>query len=244
MKKISRFMKPKSKKIKMTRKGISQRELKTRKTLTALGAIPKRRRGAGRPEGSGKYQLMGYKDVYEYRRAMAQQKAIMRMRKQQEVQKLKRRGLSEEQINRLQLARTLEQQKMAIVPDSRRQMMQQAVNVADEEKDFARFRAQKTVSPNTQRMLTEIRRIQNKGEVDNIEQQRRIYEKRLIAEQGNLLKARNLFGPESNTMNILEVEGNILQAENVFRTEDNTNILRERRGNILDTNSHGNTLRF
>lgn len=220
---------------------ISRREQRTRKALVATGVItPRRQRGAGRPTGTYKHGM----PIQQYKKAMAEKRALFRQQRQQELMRLKRRGLTEEQIQQLQLARTLEQQNKAIVPDSRKRMMQQAVEIADDEKEFTRFRANKMISPNTQRMLTELRRTQNKGEVDNIEMQRKIYERRLIAEQGNLLKAKNLFGSDSNTLNILEVEGNILTAPNAFRENSENNLLRQKRLNILQTREGGNDLGF
>ena len=128
----------------LEKKGISGREKGTRRALGALGISRLKPRTAGRPEGTYKHGM----PIQQYRKVLAQQRAAFRQQRQRELMMLKRRGFSEEQVNRLQLARTLEQQNRAIVPDSRRQMMQQAVAIADEEKDFTRFRAQKTVSPN------------------------------------------------------------------------------------------------
>lgn len=231
---------------------IQKRATRTRRVLSALGITSAggRREGAGRPEGTGKYQLMGYAGVHDYNRAMAQKRAQYRQYQMEQVARLrKQRGLTREQVQQLQYVRSAEQppQVRAIMregADPRKIQVQQVNELANDELQFRKWSAEKTVSPNTQRMLMDLKRIQNKAQADNIEQQRRIYEKRLLADQGNLLKARNLFGADSNTLNILEMEGNILTAPNVFKENPEDNILKTKRLNIMQTQEGGNNLQF
>ncbi|MFW6130031.1 MAG: hypothetical protein ACOC56_02530 [Atribacterota bacterium] len=228
------------------RKPLKRREKAAKGILRATGVIGGEQRysGHGRPRGTYKYGM----PIHIYKKRMAEQKALYRQYQMQQQQNLQRRGLTPEQITELQYARTQQETQVPereiypIQKDSRKIQAAQALNVADDEKNFKKWSAIKTVSPRTQEMLTRLRRIQNKGEVDNIEMQRRIYERRLLSDAGNLLKAKNLFGRDSATFNILEVEGNILTAPNVFKENPENNILRPRPRNILD--SRENRLRF
>jgi hypothetical protein len=115
---------------------------------------------------------------------------------------------------------------------------------ADDELEFAKWRARTTISPNTQRMLDHLRRVQLKSQMDEVNMQRRINERRIVAEAGNLLKTRNLFGPDSNKLNILEVEGNILTAPSVFKENGEFILRRKSPFTLLDTKNSGNNLKF
>jgi len=115
--------------------------------------------------------------------------------------------------------------------------------VADDELRFQEWRANNTVSPNTQRLLTQIRRIQNKGKSDNIAQQRRHWERRLVGANTNLMKAHeNMINVHMDFTGI--PEDNILMAPNVFKENPDNNILRTNRFNLMQTREAGNNLKF
>ena len=104
--------------------------------------------------------------------------------------------------------------------------------------------ADKTISPRTQEMLTQIRRIQNKGKIDNIEQQRRQWERRVVGHSMNLMKAHENMNPIRLDFTGVNPEENILMAENVFRENAEDNILKQKRFNIMQTREAGNNLKF
>ena len=188
----------------------------------------KPKRKVGRPTGSYKYGM----PIGKYKKAIARQKALYDAYRRKEALQLAQRGLTQEEIKQAQLSKLQRPQQL------------KPKTVAQNELEFRKFLAKNTVSPNTQRLMDDLERIQLKAQRDDVEQQRRVFEKRLLAEKGNLLKARNLFGPESNNLNILEVEGNILQAQNLFRENPEGNVLRPRGVSILNTREAGNDLRF
>lgn len=126
-----------------------------------------------------------------------------------------------------------------IIPRS--QQIRPGRSVADDELDFRQWSAEQTVSPRTQRVLDTIRRIQNKGKTDNIEQQRRHRERQMVSDSTNLLKAHeNMI---DNKMDFTGTEDNILSAPNIWKENQDNNIMSKRR-NILDTQSFGNNLKF
>jgi hypothetical protein len=125
-----------------------------------------------------------------------------------------------------------------VIPRS--QQIRPGRSVADDELDFRQWSAEKTISPRTQRVLDTIRRIQNKGKSDNIEQQRRNRERNMVGRSMNLLKAHeNMI---HTTMDFTGVkDDNPLMAENIWKTNPNNNIMRTNRSNIL---SGENNLKF
>lgn len=94
---------------------------------------------------------------------------------------------------------------------------------------------------NTKNMLDRLRRIQNKSRTDDLAQQRRQREKRILADAGSILKTPNIFLRHQVDFTGVK-ENNILKAESVFKENPEDNILRSRGRNILDTKE--NTLRF
>lgn len=219
---VPRFRERKSK--------IRARARATTSLLSAFGApsVKDIKRKVGRPKGSYKYGI----PISQYKKIQARREDVADFYAEQRNMRLARRGLSPEQIKALQTIRTAEQIDKPI-PKS----------VADDEVLFRKFLAERTVSPNTQRILDNIRRVQNKGRIDNIEQQRRLMERKLVEKRTNLMKAHE------NMINVdFDVTGvsrdNILLAPNTFLENPANNILRPGRLNILQTREAGNQLRF
>lgn len=116
-------------------------------------------------------------------------------------------------------------------------------SVADDELRFRQWSAERTISPRTQSILDRLRRIQNKGKTDNIEQQRRHRERKMVGESMNPFKAHlNMVKVNMNFTGV--PEDNILMAPSVFKENPDNFILRKRGGNLLDTRSYGNDLKF
>ncbi len=229
---------------------ISGRSARTRRLLTAAGILQTgtKKKGAGRPKGTYKYGM----PIHEYKKAMSRQKALFRQYQMQQVTKLRqKRGLTREQVQQLQMQRSAEEQprqqfqkfQERQMQDPRRAQAQQVKEMADDEMEFRRWSAAKTVSPNTQRMLMHLRKVQNMGKVANIEQQRRIFERKLLSEHGNLMKAHENMTPVK--LDFTGVSGdNILTADNVFKENAEDNILRSNKLNILQTREAGNSIGF
>lgn len=233
-----------------SKKVVKAREKSISNVLKAFGVIKGKASGAGagRPRGTGKYQRMGYSGVFGYKKAMAQKKALYEEFKREQLRMLmQKRGLSEEQVQQLQFARSVEEPPQPQVVsgggDPRRMQAQNVRELADEEMQFRKWSARSTVSPNTQTLLTRLRRVQNMGKISNIEQQRRHFERRLLSEQGNLMKAHlNMTDVNMDFTKLPEGDLSILNAPNVFRENPENNILRTRARNILNTGE--NTLKF
>jgi hypothetical protein len=104
---------------------------------------------------------------------------------------------------------------------------------------------EQSVSPNTMMILDRLKNIQMKAQRDDMNMQRIKREQRMVAEAGNLMKCRNLFGPSSSNLDITGVSSdNILMAPNVFTENPDNNILKKRRYNILSCKEAGNSLFF
>jgi hypothetical protein len=197
---------------------------------TILGAPTSRKelqsyqskRGRGRPKGTYKY---GRLSAEQYKRLQIQRRRALELTNQQQIQQLISRGYSPEQARQV----LIQKESLVQRPEADR---------------FNELVEQQSVSPNTLVMIERLKQVQNKAIVDDFEQQRRNKEKRLLADAGNLLRARNLFGPDSAKFNILETEGNILQAPNAFKELPENKILRPRGMNILNTKEAGNDLKF
>lgn len=192
----------------------------------------KRYAHAGRPTGSYKYGM----PIQEYKRMLAQQKALRSIKEGKEIQEMQRKGYSPEQIQQVRMQRIAQEQAE----------QNTISNSGIEEQRLRKQIEMQQVSPHTQMMLDRIRSIQTKGARDNANMQRIVRERMLVARESELLKAKNLFGPESNTMDIFNKNDNILNAENIF-SEMNPNakkIIKTGRLSILDTKNAGNDLRF
>ena len=100
------------------------------------------------------------------------------------------------------------------------------------------------ISPNTKMMLANLRYIQQKAKRDDLNQQRVHLERKMVSDAGNLMNTPNLFGADSNKLNILDMQGNILQAENVFAERTDNRIMQTNRPSLLNTKEVGNNLNF
>lgn len=176
-------------------------------------------RGRGRPKGSYKRGI----PAEQFRTYQRQRESVMRQLREQQLSKYTQRGFSPEEAQRaIEIRRA---------------------SIETPEKRFKQLVEQQELSPNTVMMLDRLRRVQEKAQLDDFEQQRRNKERRIVAQAGNLMKARNLFGPDSAKFDILEMEGNILTAPNVFKSDGSNNILRPSgRPNILQAKEAGNSL--
>jgi len=223
-----------------SRKVLTSRARRFSALAGALGATTGRgqaRSGPGRPKGTYKYRIGGRPaSVFEWRKFQAQRKMQLSQMQQQQDQRLATKGFQPEQLQALRQQKIIQQAQQGGRP-----VMQN--NVADQEADFQDHLAKTTVSPRTQQILVNIRRIQNKGRVDNIEQQRRQHERKLVGQQMNLMKAH-----ENMIQTKMDFTGvnseNVLMAPSVFKENAEDNILRSNRPNILQTREAGNTLGF
>jgi len=238
--------------------GVKKRERGTRELLKAIGAYPGQasRSGAGRPRGSYKYQIGGkLVSVFEWRKYQAQRKILYQQYQQQQQQRFAQKGFTPQQVQQLQQQQVVQEiQQPRQVPQQFQQPQQQVspqqfarpqpTNAADDELAFRQFQIQQQVSPNTQRILDSIRRIQNKGKIDNMEQQRRHFERNLVGRSMNMMKSHeNMIDTTIDFSGVKD--DNILKAPSVFKENPENNILRSRgRPNILQTREAGNSLWF
>ena len=213
-----------------TRKAIKRRERAVRGTLTAMGIIQGKQSyaGAGRPKGFTPEQ-------------------IQQLQQRETMQELEQPSMSQvEQIQqRVQQMQRQPQQFQKMRVPTNIKYIQPGPSVADEELRFRKWSAEQTISPNTQRVLDTIRRIQNKGKTDNIEMQRRLRERTMVMRSMNLMKAHeNMIDTSLDFTGV--PEDNILFAQNVFKDDGSNNILRNTRGtlSILNTKEAGNNLFF
>jgi len=223
-------------------KAVKSREVGTKRLLQAVGAIPTAGRrsqggGPGRPVGTYKYGM----PIQQYKRLQNQRKALYQQYAQSQQEKLSQRGFTPQEIRQAQLSRSSQIQSQPM-PQQYTEIESPA-DVASDELEFQRFLANNTVTPNTQRILDNLKRIQNKAQMDDINQQRVHRERKMVSQQGELLKARNLFGPDSSKINIFDDTNNPLKAENLFAKERQTNVFAPSgRPNILQTAAAGNSI--
>jgi hypothetical protein len=203
----------------------------TKRLLSAFGLTKSQASGGGpgRPTGTYKYGM----PIHEFKKLQARKKALYQSYKQEQNMRLKKRGLTPEQIQQLQYQRTATQPGLDIQE-----------SVPDEELAFREFLAKRTISPQTQRILDNLRRTQLKAKSDDVEMQRRIREKKMVAQAGSLLATPFVF--KDHQMNITGIpKDNILLAPNIMRErEDNPHILQTNKLNILQTTEAGNTLKL
>lgn len=210
------------------RRVTKRRQVATKRLLAAAGVLGggPTQTGPGRPRGTFKYGV----PIQEYKRLQARKRALYDVYKQEEIKQLSRRGLTRRQIQTAQTVRTLEQPK---TPTS----------VADDELAFRKFLAKRTISPNTQAILTRLRRTQLKAQSDDVEMQRRLRERKMVAGAGSLLNTPFIF--KEHQMDITGVdEDNILNAPNTFKENPEDNILRQKRWSVMQTREAGNSLNF
>lgn len=219
------------------KKKIKARAVGARRLLTAMGVIAGKATGAGpgRPRGTYKYGL----PIHQYKRLQAQKKSAYLAYKQEQLMRLGKRGITAEQLQQMQLQRTLAKG----LPPPPTRLQDEPEQMVDEELDFKRWEADKSLSPSARALLTRLRRVQNKGKLDNIRQQRIQKERRMISEKSNLMKAHENMIPVRLDFTGVS-QNNILKADNIFRENPEDNILKPKRLNILQTRESGNTLKF
>lgn len=222
--------------ISVSKKLSKARQRGTRNLLGALGVGVASQAGAGRPRGTYKYGM----PIQKFKRLQAQRRALAQLRAQQINQQFAKQGYTPEQVVMAEI--------QSGQPQQIAQQIQQPMpmnNMEDPEVAFRRQLAQTSISPNTMAMLDRIKRIQNKGAVDDIEMQRRLNERRMVSEATNLLKGKSLFHNAIDTIGLMKVDGNILTAPNIFRENpNNTHILSRRRLSILQSREAGTDLHF
>lgn len=205
---------------------VQKRQKGVQRLAQAFGAIPTSgspRSGPGRPRGTYKYGI----PIQQYKKLQAQRGALYKQYGQQQQEKLLQRGFTPQQVMELQAQRTSSPQN---IPDT-----------AQDELEFQRFLSKNTITPNTQAILDNLKRIQNKAITDDINQQRVHRERLIVNEQQSLLKARNLFGPDSNKIDIFDDTRNPLKAENMFAQERQNNVFGPTgRPTLLQTAETGN----
>lgn len=223
-----------------TRKDAARRSKAARNIASALGLTAQQASGAGagRPRGTYKYGM----PIHEYKKQLAQRKALYEDYKRQQNMQLASRGMTPEQVQMAQQAQSSQVQRIRQVSQAP-QYPQQVQNVAEEELAFRKFLAQQTVSPNTQKILDNLRRTQLKSQRDDVEMQRRLNERKMVASAGNLLNTPFVF--KSHQVDFTGVSGNnILSAPNAFRENPSNFVLRKRGFNILQTREAGNSIGF
>jgi len=232
------------------KKHSKERQMATRKLLGAMGVIPGGgQAGAGRPRGSYKYGM----PIHIYKQMLRDRQIKQQIFRQQQEQALQRRGITPERFQQIQATRAVQNpqqfnqqvQQQAPVQDDGgyRETPEQIRAQVDEELAFKKWSKERTISPTTRGILVNLMRIQNKAQGDNIDMQRRIMERKMISNEANLMRARNLFGPDSNNMDMLSEENSILKAPNTFLANPENNILRKHgRPNILQTRQAGNSI--
>ena len=206
------------------------------KALFGYESVTGKRAGRGRPTGTFKYGV----PIHEYKKLMSRKKALYEQYKDQKILNLQRKGLSKEQINQLRVIKEVESggRPLGVL-----ETPQSVMSVVDEDLDFTKFRADKTIHPNTQRILRKLRHTQLKSERDDVEMQRRNKEKRMVAAAGSILKTPFVFNKHQlDTTGISQ--DNILLAPSVFRENPEDNILRTNKLNIMQTAEAGNNLKF
>jgi len=226
------------------------RQMAARKLLGALGVTGGGgQAGAGRPKGSYKYGM----PIHIYKQMLRDKALKQKIFRDQQEQALQRRGISPEQFQQMQATRAVQNpqkfnqqvQREAPTQDDGgyRETTAQIRAQVDEELAFKKWSKERTISPGTRKILVHLMRIQNKAQGDNIDMQRRIMERKMISDEANLLRARNLFGPDSNNMDMLSEEHSILKAPNTFKANPENSILRKHgRPNILQTRQAGNSI--
>lgn len=223
----------KPKKIKATRRAVARKARGAERLFAALAGTEGR--GRGRPKGTYKYSM----PIGEYKKLQSRKKALYSEYQREQIMKLRGRGVTPEQIQRLQLQRTME----IGLPQPVRRLQDEPEQMVDDELRFKKFMADKSLSPSAREILTRLRRVQNKGKMDNIRQQRIQKERRMISEKGNLMKAHENMIPVRIDFTGVG-QDNVLMAPSVFKENPEDNILRLKRLNILQSRAAGTDLKF
>lgn len=243
---LSKGIKRKSK-YKDSLKKVQKRAAGTSNILKAFGVVQgtASSAGRGRPYGSYKYGM----PIHEYKKLQSRKSAMYSQYQNESAMRLQNKGFNPEQIERLQQIQTITQARNLNplpINNSKHITMQeveQMPSVPDDELQFRKFLAKRTLSPNTQNMLNNLRRTQLKSERDDVEMQRRINERKIVASAGSLLKTPYIFNRYQFNSTGVE-EDNILLAPNTFKEIPGNRIMKTNRPNILQTKEGGNDLGF
>ncbi len=234
------FTKPK-KGIKKERRALGKRAAGVKRLLGGIQTVGKKI-GRGRPSGTFKYGI----PIQQYKRLQSRKRALYDVYKRNQLMELQRRGLRPEQIRELQLRRTIQEKGIVQVqePSGPIETPASVMHPVDDDLEFRKFRADKTISPNTQMMLRRLRKTQLKSERDDVDMQRRLKERKMVEGAGSILDTPYIFNKHQFNATGVE-ESNILNAPNVFKeSPDNPHILKTNRPNILQTAEGGNSLNF
>ncbi len=191
----------------------------------------------GRPKGTYKYGM----PIHEYKKLLARERALAEQFREQQKLELIRKGIPPGRAEQLQLLKAVEEKKG--VPIGVLETPETVMRTADDELQFRKWKADKTISYNTQKLLRNLRRVQLKADADNIEMQRKLKERRMISKAGNILSTPYILNKHKLDFTGVK-EDNILLAPNIFREIPENHILRPRRLNILQTKETGNNLSF
>jgi len=199
-------------------KQIQARAAGARRLAGAFGVSPGQsgrptRAGAGRPTGTYKYGM----PIRDFQKLQAKQRALARLQGQQAEQELIKKGYTPQQI---QLARG------------------QSAPMAETAQEFDKALEEATISPNTLRILENLKQIQGKAKADDANMQRILRERKMVSQQGELLKAPSLFKATPGQMEgwLERPETNPLRAPNIFAEDRNRN------PSIMDTQGRPNIL--
>lgn len=237
------FQKPKG--VKQIKAVTKRREKISRGLLNVAGVLPSgASKGAvGRPRGTYKYGM----PIQRYKQELSRRRAEYSEYKSQQMMRMAQRGISPQQYQELQTRRTIQEQTPQF-----QQSVQQSVStfkgdqpemMADEELAFERWNQRENLSPSARAILSRLRRVQNKGKLDNIRQQRIHEERRIISQKASLFKAHENMTKVSMDMTGVS-EDNILKAPNVFRELPENRIIKSNRPNILQTKETGNNIQL
>lgn len=216
------------KRIARTARGVSN-------ILKAFGVVKGQasRSGAGRPKATYKYNM----PIQQYKKLMTQRRAQFQQYNQEQSMKMQGIGYTPEQTQQLKYLRELQARGIPVqVPTIQGPIdtPQSVMASADEDLEFRKFRADKTISPNTQRILKRLRTTQLKSQRDDVEMQRRLKERRMVGKAGSLLATPYVFNRYQ--LNLTGVsEDNILMAPNTFKEDpiNNPHILKPRQVSVL-----------
>lgn len=196
----------------------------------AFGAGGKRA-GSGRPKKTYKYGV----PVAQYRKQIARRKAMLQEFRRQQSGELKKKGFTTEEVQQLR-------QRKAIREPLPTRL--KTTSPADEDLAFRKYLAKNHVSPTTQAILNKLRHTQLKSERDDVEQQRRLREKKMVESAGVILNTPYIFNKHQLDTTGVDSDDNILMAPNTFKANDADNLLKQNKLNILQTSEAGNTLKF
>ena len=192
--------------------------------LAAVGASGNRSHaGPGRPKGTYKYgvPIQRFKQIQQQKKNMAQLQAYNLQ------SELTKKGYTPEQIQQI--------------------IAQKQATSQMSEDEYNKMVAESVVSPHTQAMLEEIKRIQGKSKADDANMQRILRERKMVNQQMNLMNTPNIFKSDPNRLNewLERPETNPLRAQNIFAERPDTpHITQTHRLNLLQTREAGNSLNF